>query len=129
MDPKLFWADEVRLSTCTRFLYASTRGLEPTQRGYVAVFALSTDDGLFASSEPVAMLETRTSGGWANAIEPAPAPWSTLKTDAEGRDLLALTDSEDGTVAVLSWDGKELKELAIAKLDDGAAGAATAVWL
>ena len=43
-------------------------------------------------------------------------------------EYLDLTDSEEGFVFVLGWDGKEVKEVARTKLDDGA-GAATAVWL
>jgi carboxy-cis,cis-muconate cyclase len=128
LSPTLFWADEVRISPSSQYLYASTRGLEPTQRGWVAVFSL-LPSGLLASETPLALWETPTSGGWANAIEPAPKPLSTLGAGAEGGvDYLALTDSEEGLVMVLSWDGKTIEEVARVKLDGGA-GAATAVWL
>jgi len=121
MDKKLFWADEVRLSQGTQpqYLYASTRGLEKGTNGYVAVFKLDAQ-GTIATTEPLCMYETPTSGGWANAVEPGPC------TDAV--QYLALTDSEDCMVMVLSWDGKNIKEVARVKLDEGA-GAATAVWL
>lgn len=83
--------------------------------------------GLLKFGEPLALWETPTSGGWANAVEPAPKGISTLTQDG-GCDYLALTDSEEGLVMVLSWDGKAVEELARTKLPDGA-GAATAVWL
>lgn len=121
-----YWADEVRLSPSGRYLYASTRGLEASTRGWLAVFEMD-EAGLLPSDEPVAMWETPTSGGWANAVEPAFEGISTLSKNG-GRDLLALTDSEEGWVMVLSWDGKECQELARVKLENGA-GAATAVWL
>jgi carboxy-cis,cis-muconate cyclase len=66
------------------------------------------------------MWETPTSGGWANAIQPGPT--------VDGIEYIALTDSAEGLVMVLSWDGREFKEAARAKLDEGV-GPATAVWL
>ncbi|SCV70993.1 BQ2448_3755 [Microbotryum intermedium] len=133
LSPTLFWADEVRLSpsapgSSPSYLYASTRGLERSTLGYVTVFKL-LPSGLFASTDPLAMLQTPTSGGWANAIEPA--PWAKLTSSSEGakgKDYLALTDSEEGLVMVLSWDGEELKEVARVQLE-GKAPAATAVWI
>ncbi|KAM0788805.1 hypothetical protein ACM66B_002892 [Microbotryomycetes sp. NB124-2] len=129
MSPSLFWADEVRVSPGKGYLYASTRGLEPETKGWVAVFKLN-EQGLCESQEPVDLWETPTSGGWANAVEPAPSPLSNLGTEpASGtQDYLALTDSEQGFVMVLTFDGHEIKELARTKLEGGA-GAATAVWL
>lgn len=128
LSPSLFWADEVRVSRSSEFLYASTRGLEPSQRGYMAAFRL-TVSGRIASSEPVAMWETPTSGGWANAVEPAPeGPLSTLGQGLGGVDYLALTDSEQGLVMVLSFDGEKIEEVARVRLEaEGAA--ATAVWV
>ncbi|EXJ83664.1 hypothetical protein A1O1_07288 [Capronia coronata CBS 617.96] len=138
-----FWADEVRTSfsngDAPKYLYASTRGLEPGKKGYVAVYKLTSDGRVDTSvsastassttqTNPssdlyaglLCMYETATSGGWANAVQPGPT--------VDGVEYLALTDSEQGWVFVLSWDGKEIKEVARAKLDEGA-GAATAVWL
>lgn len=129
-DPKDYWADEVRLSTQNgsepRFLYASTRGLESTTRGYVAVFKI-LPSGEIADDKPVDMFETATSGGWANAVEPAP-----LRLGTGSVEYLAMTDSEEGWVFVLSFDGERVKEEAKVKLvsEDGSRqGAATAVWL
>jgi carboxy-cis,cis-muconate cyclase len=130
-DCKEFWADEVRTSLSDgakpKYLYASTRGLEKTRMGYVAAFRLledgRIDDGRKTGREHdglLAMWETPTSGGWANAIQPGPT--------VDGIEYIALTDSEEGLVMVLSWDGREFKEAARAKLD-GDVGAATAVWL
>ncbi|GAA5900262.1 hypothetical protein JCM5296_003024 [Sporobolomyces johnsonii] len=121
-SPTLYWADEVRVSPSQKYLYCSTRGLEPQTKGWVAVFALDSN-GLPTSSTPLCLWETPTSGGWANAVQPAPGSYN-----EEGVEYLALTDSEEGLVMVLSWDGKEVKEVARAQLENGA-GAATAVWL
>lgn len=140
-----YWADEVRVSLSDgerpKYLYASTRGLEEGKKGWVAVYKLD-EDGKIATSVPpdssfskqadsstadqtpdnglLYLWETPTSGGWANAIQPGPT--------VEGIEYLALTDSEKGLVFVLSWNGREIKEVARTKLDEGA-GAATAVWL
>lgn len=132
LSPTLFWADEVRLSLSPtsngspQYMIASTRGLEASQMGYVAIFALSAD-GLVANDKPLAMWETPTSGGWANAVQPAPVgEWG--EDGKDGKEYIALTDSEEGLVLVLSWDGKVVEEVARVKLEGGA-GAATAVWL
>ncbi|ORY66930.1 Muconate cycloisomerase 1 [Leucosporidium creatinivorum] len=130
LSPTLFWADEVRLSLSPSssgpsYLFASTRGLVASQLGWVAVFRLDSS-GLVASETPLALWETPTSGGWANAVEPAPVgEW---KDAEEGKEYIALTDSEEGYVFVLSWDGEKVEEVARTKLEGGA-GAATAVWL
>ena len=132
-DAKLYWADEVRLSTGPdaskpRYMYASTRGLESDTKGYVAVFSLK-EDGMLANEMPIHIWETPTSGGLANAIEPA--PW--LKGQDESVEHLAMTDSEEGWVFILSFDGREVKEVArvgLGKTDSGElVGAATAIWL
>lgn len=134
-DPKDYWADEVRLSTTDpsdkdarpRYMYASTRGLESHTKGYVAGFALNAD-GTVASEEAIHIWETPTSGGIANAIEPA--PWRKEHGEME---YLAMTDSEEGWVFALSFDGKEIKEIArvtLGKTEEGKVKqAATAVWL
>ncbi|ROW13048.1 hypothetical protein VPNG_05955 [Cytospora leucostoma] len=137
-----FWADEVRLSnkhnindkTNTsqagrrpRYLYASTRGLQPETKGYVAAYELNGDGTI--AGPAVDIFETRTSGGLANAIEPAPASAS----GEEGEeDFIAITDSEQGYVSILGFDGRRFREVAVTKLE-GENGevvqAATAVWL
>ena len=127
-----YWADEVRLSTGPDFskpqyVYASIRGLKPETIGYVAVFPLD-DDGNITSEEAIHIWETPTSGGLANAIEPA--PW--VKGESEVQ-YLAMTDSEEGWVFMLSFDGKEIREVtrySLGKTEGGeVVGAATAVWL
>ena len=132
-DPKYYWADEVRLSTGPdpekpRYMYASTRGLELPTKGYVAAYSLN-EDGTLSSETAIHIWETPTSGGLANAIEPA--PWRKGKQDDV--EYLAMTDSEEGLVFVLSFDGEEIKEVArlnLGKTDEGeVVGAATAVWL
>ncbi|KPI43017.1 Muconate cycloisomerase 1 [Cyphellophora attinorum] len=140
---ELFWADEVRTSLSNggspKYLYASTRGLkEGVTPGWVAVYALDVN-GLITSTGSetaedskdehnqnglLALWETPTSGGWANAVQPGPT--------VDGVEYLALTDSEKGYVMVLSWDGREIKEAARVRLEGGGdkvEGAATAVWL
>ena len=147
-----FWADVVRTWLSKgykpKYLYASTRGLKEGRKGYVAVYELA-EDGLINGAELVpdeyekesagkewrdddqsgllCMFETVNSGGWANAVQPGPT--------VEGTEYIAMTDSEEGFVFVLSWDGKELREAARVNLNDGTDtvkgkhGAATAVWL
>ena len=128
-DPALYWADEVRLSRpveySPRFLYASTRGLEKGCKGYVAAFNLD-DDGLIVG-DAIDIYETATSGGIANAVEPAP------DTEEDPHvEYMALTDSQEGWVFVLGFDGEHFHEASRVKLigDDGKGLAcATAVWL
>jgi carboxy-cis,cis-muconate cyclase len=129
-DPKDYWADEVRLSTRSntpRYMYASTRGLAAETKGYVAVFELHPD-GNVVSEEAIHILETPTSGGIANAIEPA--PWSEDQGEFE---YLAMTDSLEGWVFILRFDGNEVTEAARVSLGKTNSGevvqAATAVWL
>ncbi|KAJ0108600.1 muconate cycloisomerase 1 [Diaporthe amygdali] len=126
-----FWADEVRLSNTAedgvspRFLYASTRGLQPETKGYVAAYELNDDGDI--NGPAVDIFETRTSGGLANAIEPAPGPISET-----GEEFIALTDSEQGFVVILGFDGRKFREVAMTKLErenGEVAQAATAVWL
>ncbi|KAF7846003.1 hypothetical protein BT93_L5626 [Corymbia citriodora subsp. variegata] len=128
-DAKDYWADEVRLSRSRngspKYLYASTRGLQAETMGYVAAFRLD-DDGRI-QGDALDIFETATSGGIANAVEPAP------QSDAHGdTEYMALTDSQEGWVFVLGFDGKKFHEAGRTKLldDDGKSVAcATAVWL
>lgn len=132
-DPKKYWADEVRVSTGPdplkpRYMYASTRGLESQTKGWVAVFAIK-EDGTLEKEEALHIWQTPTSGGLANAIEPA--PWPKAKDDDV--EYLAMTDSDQGFVFMLSFDGKQIQEVArlnLGKNDGGeVVGCATAVWL
>lgn len=152
-----FWADEVRTShlfthqhdsssTRTtkkpRYLYASTRGLQSETKGYVAAYELDPEGRI--QGPAVEIYETRTSGGLANAVEPAPAEVSRRlggtggTEDDDEEELIALTDSEEGWVMILGWNGRRFREVAATKLGseegDGEKGqevvqAATAVWL
>ena len=99
----LYWADEVRLSTeslTPAYLFASTRGLAKETKGWVAVFHLNPD-GKFKTPDALCFWQTPTSGGWANAIEPAPQWMSGPEGDAETFQYAVLTDSEDGVVRML----------------------------
>lgn len=144
-----FWADEVRTSNLfffvsaageggegrPRYLYASTRGLESGTKGYVAAYELDAEGRI--AGPALEIYETRTSGGLANAVEPAPrALYEKLGIEggwgkAEAEEFIALTDSEEGWVVVLGWNGRRFREVAAVQLkEDGAVvGAATAVWL
>lgn len=132
-DKTRYWADEVRTSLShgqhPKYMYASTRGLEANTKGWLCVYALDQDGRVDESQGKGGLLDmwqTPTSGGWANAVQPGPS--------VDGTEYLALTDSEEGLVMVVSWDGKALKECARVRLEGGGAegkveGAATAVWL
>lgn len=116
-----FWADEVRLSSGPdpsqpQYLYASTRGLVKDTNGYVTVFKIDAD-GYFISETPVDIWQTPTSGGIANAIEPA--PWYTDAANPKSHtQFLALTDSEEGNVSILKFDGKTISEVCKLALPD-----------
>lgn len=131
-DATDFWADEVRLSNITdpatqapRYLWASTRGLKKETKGYVGVYALDAN-GELVDAEAIHIWETPTSGGIANAVEPAPRP-------VDGVEYAALTDSEKGWVFVVAFDGEKVREVARVRLDEEGredfVQAATAVWL
>jgi len=77
--------------------------------------------------EAIEIFETATSGGIANAIEPAP-----MVDGQDGVEYLAMTDSQEGYVFILAFDGKKITEVARTQLvgEDGKTlAAATAVWL
>ena len=130
-DEREYWADEVRTSLSDgkepKYLYASTRGLKKEKKGWLAAYRLRADgrvegdgDGDGQRCEVLDMWQTPTSGGWANAIQPGPT--------VDGIEYLALTDTDEGFVMVISWAGSRFSEVARVKLDEGI-GAATAVWL
>lgn len=153
-DAGLYWADEVRLScpllssdgAYPQYMFASTRGLASDTKGWVAVFQLDKS-GLVVSQgrdatdelgDALCLWQTPTSGGWANAIEPAP----TLLRGKKGQvQYAALTDSEVGQVRMLRLDVDDtaqphqvsIKEVATLSLGNDAHGklreAATAVWI
>ena len=143
-DAKDYWADEVRTSLSNEasphYLYCSTRGLEAGTTGYVSVFELDGQGLIRDACKSIIedtkiadlhagllhMWETPTSGGWANAVQPGPT--------VDGVEYIALTDSQEGLVIVLSFDGARIKEAARIRLEadlnlEETIGAATAVWL
>ncbi|RSH95752.1 hypothetical protein EHS25_000844 [Saitozyma podzolica] len=130
-DCKLFWADEVRLSPSADILFASTRGLEPHTKGYVVAWSLTPSGrlavpALDGDDTSLHRFETRTSGGWANAIAVCP------ELGPRGEVFLTLTDSEEGFVQVLSYTRDEgfevLDEVPVGSSGEHV-GASVAVWL
>lgn len=70
--------------------------------------------------------ETRTSGGWANAIATCPV------LGFDGEVLLTLTDSEEGFIQVLSYTkegGFTVADEVILSTEKEHNGASVAVWL
>lgn len=118
-----YWGDEVRLSPAAEILFGSTRGLDAATKGYVAAWEIDKNGRLLEGLEPRHRLQTRTSGGWANAIAVCP------DQGPSGQIYLTLTDSEEGFVQMLSYDRVTgftiLDEL---KLQSGG-GASVCVWL
>lgn len=106
---------EVRLSNTSLTLFASTRGLTPSTKGYLASFGVLPSGLLLspreASTEEIKasyIWETKTSGGWANAIAICPtSPSSAPAADATNEEVdpiyLSLTDSEQGFVQIVEW--------------------------
>lgn len=87
---------------------------------------------------PTAVFRTPTSGGKANAIEVVAVngrgrrttddSGSSASSEREEMDWIVLTDSEQGLVLVISWDGHEFHEVSRVKMEEGD-GASHAVWL
>ncbi|PWY97598.1 putative isomerase YbhE [Testicularia cyperi] len=159
-DAGRYWADEVRVScdfphvagSYPKYLFASTRGLTQDTKGWVAVFELDRSGLIVEQHRPendpkgdaLDLWETPTSGGWANAIEPAPHLMSGRVGDAENKVQYAvLTDSEAGVVRMLRLDtaqtpdtesgGATIRQVATLELGHDSKGrlreAATAVWI
>ncbi len=103
---------EVRLSPSCDALFGSTRGLNPSTKGYITSFPLSSagyiihrDDTISQSDKayihaPSHIHQTPTSGGWANAISACPI------LGPNGEVWLTLTDSEKGFVLSYGWTEK-----------------------
>ncbi|KAG5645661.1 hypothetical protein DXG03_005498 [Asterophora parasitica] len=89
-----------------RTLFATTRGVKASDKGWLSAFSLDAD-GLFADGDAGEHFETPTSGGKANALDVLP------KGDLEEEGVwILLTDDDDaatgeagGGVRVLEWDG------------------------
>ncbi|KAJ9122782.1 hypothetical protein QFC24_004213 [Naganishia onofrii] len=100
---------EVRTSPAGDVLFASTRGLKPTEKGYIIALPLDLTTGLIsgnphvnassgnAEHTPLHRWQTPTSGGWANAIAVCPI------VGPKGQVWISLTDSEEGWVWMLQW--------------------------
>lgn len=108
-------------------LFGSTRGLEAKTKGYVTAWPLNSDGRLtHPDKDAIHRLETRTSGGWANAIAVCPT------TGPEGQVYLTLTDSEEGFIQILSYsaeDGFRVVDEVKLSTDTEHNGASVAVWL
>lgn len=128
-DPHQYRGDTIRLSKSTPFVFATTRGKDASVRGFLCAYAIDPLTGHLVrpSEAPSAVWETPTSGGKANAIE---------VIDVKGRDgglgdekdWIVLTDSEQGLVMVIAWDGEAFEEVSRVQLMHGD-GASHAVWL
>ncbi|KAL1409425.1 hypothetical protein Q8F55_003408 [Vanrija albida] len=127
-DAKEYWADEVRLSPDSRWVFGSVRGLMPEKRGYVAAWRLRPDGRLERPGDDTAdhRIQTSTSGGWANAIAVCPT------TGPKGEVWLTLTDSEEGFIQMLEFSAtcgfKVLDEVRVGSKVEHV-GASVAVWL
>ncbi|PWZ02738.1 putative isomerase YbhE [Testicularia cyperi] len=126
--------DTLRLSSDTRYLFASTRGKTELQKGLVVAYQLLVSDdqeaGLSVQLKQVARFQTRTSGGKANAIELAP------HYSPSPPDLLVLTDDEQGYIDILEWNPttheftvKATTQLPLLPGNGGFQGASHAIWL
>ncbi|KAJ9113871.1 hypothetical protein QFC19_000064 [Naganishia cerealis] len=142
---------EVRTSPKGDVLFASTRGLEPSEKGYIIAVELDPATGKLPSDStllvnptsgieeyvPLHRWQTPTSGGWANAINVCPT------LGAGGEVYISLTDSEQGWVWMLQWTladgfevvgsvnlneyGEEGNQEIVPKKGDGI-GASVTVW-
>jgi carboxy-cis,cis-muconate cyclase len=113
LDPANYWADEVSLSAKNKYLWATNRARNNSQKGYISAFELSPDGQI---TSQLFLLETASSGGFANSVTASPFNDS----------ITALTDNSTGFVEI--WD---LNSGVIAHLDipDGQGCCANAVWL
>jgi carboxy-cis,cis-muconate cyclase len=86
-----FRAVEIQLSASGKLMWASNRGRRADIKGWLAVYTLAADGHILQQAWTG---QTKTSGGLANAV--SPAPWS------DG--FVALTDSEKGFVQIWKLD-------------------------
>lgn len=120
-----YWADEVRLSPFADVVFGSVRGLEANTPGFVTAWNLRPD-GTFENVNAAHRFQTRTSGGWANAIAVCP------NIGPKGEVFMTLTDSEEGFVQMLSYTkekGFEVVDEVKVSTEQEHVGAATTVWL
>ncbi|KAI3336324.1 carboxy-cis,cis-muconate cyclase [Xylariaceae sp. AK1471] len=113
LDPANYWADEVSLSLENKYLWATNRARDNNLKGYISAFELSPDGPI---TKQLFLLETTTSGGFANSVATSPFNDS----------IAALTDNSTGFVEI--WD-VDLGEIAHLDIPDGQGCCANAVWL
>jgi carboxy-cis,cis-muconate cyclase len=130
--------DTVRLSPDGKSLFATTRGMNASIRGYVKVWNVDEQASSSNILSEKLSYRTRNSGGKANAIEFAPRYAASSESAGKGdetetRDYAVLTDDLEGYVSVLEWNGTDLQDVAtiqLPALENGEAqGASQAVWL
>lgn len=145
---KEYRGDTLRFSSNLQYIYATTRGKTSQTKGILLAFKLTTklvDGKLKVELQEKARFETRTSGGKANAIELAPQTTvyqtafgkQTTVGEGEGeeRDLLVLTDDEQGFIDVISFNFHKEQFMVEAttnlpKLEEGESqGASHAIWI
>lgn len=118
---------EVRLSPNADTLFGSTRGLEAHTKGYVTAWDLLPNGRLARPNQDAKhRFQTRTSGGWANAIAACP------RLGPNGEVFLTLTDSEEGFLQVLSYskqNGFKVADEVRLGSEKEHVGASIAVWL
>ncbi|KAI0105468.1 carboxy-cis,cis-muconate cyclase [Nemania sp. FL0031] len=113
LDPADYWADEVSLSREDKYLWATNRARNTSEKGYISAFELSSTGEI---ARQLFLLETSTSGGFANSVLASPFNDS----------LAALTDNSTGFIEIWHVDKGVIAHLDIS---DGQGCCANAVWL
>jgi len=120
--PANYWSAEILYSPSFKFLWATARAQSNTNlTGFINIYSLDPTTGRIV--EKVAMAETTTKGGIANAI--APAEFSD--------EFAALADVPSRYVEIWRWEGgsdsggKVLKAVAKVDINDGGC-CANAIW-
>jgi carboxy-cis,cis-muconate cyclase len=125
---KDYRGDTVRLSPDGKYLFATTRGMTTSQKGFIKVWNINEDASKQVLSEKL-IYTTRNSGGKAHAIEFAPR----YGGEDLSSDFAVFTDDEQGYVSILEWNGNDLQDVAtiqLPPLDNGEAqGASQAAWI
>jgi carboxy-cis,cis-muconate cyclase len=99
-DPSDYWADEISLSIDNKYLWATTRARNNSQKGHISAFELNAGGAI---EKHMFLLETSTSGGFANSVEASPFNIS----------IAALTDNSTGFVDIWDVGGGMIAHLAI----------------
>ncbi|WAQ90303.1 hypothetical protein PtA15_12A291 [Puccinia triticina] len=104
------------------YVFATTRGIDPSRPGLLAVFEYNTDTQTLSN---LLRWETPTSGGKANAIE--------LSHVRTGRNVLelVLTDDQLGALSIVQCDLDTLQVQVVSSclIDEIGVGASHAVWI